>query len=78
MSKLVLDRETAAKFQQLEQGVEVCDESGRILGYFSPRPDPSIYENIEPPISDEELERRANEGGGRTLAEILADLEKRG
>jgi hypothetical protein len=27
-------------------------------------------------ISEEELDRREREGGGRTLAEILADLEK--
>lgn len=30
----------------------------------------------EPQISNEEIERRLRNGGGRSLAEILADLEK--
>ena len=34
-------------------------------------------EDLEPPISDEELARRSNERRGRSLAEIMADLEKR-
>lgn len=31
---------------------------------------------MEPKISNEEIERRLRDGGGRSLAEILADLEK--
>jgi hypothetical protein len=31
---------------------------------------------MEPQINGEEIERRLNEGGGRPLADILADLEK--
>ena len=30
----------------------------------------------EPKISNEEIERRLRRGGGRSLAEILIDLEK--
>jgi len=62
---------------QLAARVEICDESGNVLGYFSPKGDRSLYEGIEVPISEEELDRREKEGGGRTLAEILADLENR-
>ena len=32
---------------------------------------------MEPQVSEEELDRRQREGGGRTLDEIMADLEKR-
>jgi hypothetical protein len=37
----------------------------------------SPYRDIEIPFTTEELKRFASELGGRPLAEILADLEKR-
>ena len=39
------------------------------------KPDP-LYENVEVPFTDEELDRIEQEPGGRSLAEILAGLEK--
>ena len=50
---------------------------GELLGYFTPRIDRSLYESVEIPISEDELRRCAQKGGGRTLAEILTDLEHR-
>jgi hypothetical protein len=76
MGRVVLEVE-AGKFAGLTERVAVYDASGRTLGYFTPSASPSLYEGVEIPISDAELERISNEGGGRTLAEILADLEKR-
>jgi hypothetical protein len=50
------------------------DEQGHVIGYFTllriPPP-----ENLEPRVSEEELQRREQEPG-RSLAEILAGLEK--
>ena len=77
MNQIVID-ESATK--QLCVALEPCaifDSAGRKLGYFTPVLDPAEYENLEPPFSDEELRAAANEKGGRTLAEILADLEGR-
>jgi CDI immunity proteins len=39
----------------------------------------SLAENLrrEPQIGEEEVQRRLREGGGRSLAEIMSDLEKR-
>ena len=58
--------------------MEFCDESGHTLGYFKPLENRELYRTVEvPELSEDEIERRLKEGKGRTLAEILADLEKR-
>jgi hypothetical protein len=36
-----------------------------------------LLDDLEPKISEEELQRREQEGGGRRLKEIMTDLEKR-
>jgi hypothetical protein len=77
MSKLIFDSTTLNKLRQVRETLEIRDETGELIGYFTPRTDRSLYESVEVPVSDEELRRRAQKGGGRTLAEILADLENR-
>jgi len=71
------DSATLDKLRQVNERVEIRDEEGELIGYFTPRVDRSLYESVEIPVSEEELRRRAQKGGGRTLAEILADLERR-
>jgi len=41
-----------------------------------PLDEKSPYHEIEIPFTTEELKRFQNEPGGRSLAEILADLER--
>ena len=78
MTKIVVDAPFWAKLNNLEGPVEFCDDSGRTLGYFHSVASPSEVERMPTSlISDEELQRRRQQGGGRSLAEILADLEKR-
>jgi hypothetical protein len=58
------------------QSVDVCDQSGKIVGYFTPRIDPNDYEVVGPEISDEELIRRMNSTEPRIpAAEVLRHLE---
>ena len=78
MTRVTLDAATCAKLGNLKKCLELCDESGRTLGYFTPAEDRSLYEGVQPTITDEQLERREREQGGRTLKEILTDLDKRG
>jgi hypothetical protein len=78
MSELIVDSATLVKLREVSECVEIRDEGGELIGYFTPPVDRRLYEVIEIPVSDEELHRRALKGGGRTLAEILADLEVRG
>jgi len=78
MTKIVVDAGFLAKLNNLVGPVEFCDETGRTLGYFHSVATPGELEELPASlISNEELERRRQEGGGRSLEAILADLEKR-
>jgi hypothetical protein len=73
MIKLTVDQSLRAKLHDFDERLEICDESGNVLGYFSPVVDPSLYEGVDAPASDEEL-RQAEKEGGRPLKDILRDL----
>ncbi|HET6573219.1 MAG TPA: hypothetical protein VFG68_06430 [Fimbriiglobus sp.] len=72
MTKLALNEATLAKFRDVKQRVEICDEEGRIVGYF----EPSIYAGqvIPPEPTEEELEESEAEES-YTLAEVLDYLK---
>jgi hypothetical protein len=77
MSKMTINRETAAQLRGVRDHVSLCDDSGTVLGYFIPAADRSMYEGVEPPISKEELDRRSREPGPRyTTAEVLERLRR--
>jgi len=77
MIKLTIDQDLREKLCNLQQRLEICDEFGRVLGYFMPAVDPSMYEGVDAPASEEEL-RRIEKEDGRPLQEILRDLEQNG
>jgi hypothetical protein len=77
MTRVIVGPDVWASLAALKGPTQLCDEAGRVVGYFTPAADKSLYEKVQPQISDEELQRRRQEKGGRTLSEILADLEKR-
>jgi len=76
MTRIVtFDAATAAKLGSFKERIEVCDETGRPLGHFTPLGVKSIYEGADCPLNEEELDRRQREGGGRTTDEVLRRLE---
>ena len=75
MTKVTLDAATLAKLKDLNELLEVCDESGRTLGYFHPVV-PSESLKAMSPFSDEEIEEFRQQRTGRPLSEILSDLNK--
>ena len=77
MNRLVVDSATLARLRDVRQTLELCDDSGHVVGHFVPTVDHSQYSDLEPQISEDELDRRERVRGGRSLAEILTDLEKR-
>lgn len=77
MTKVILDKATLAKLRDLKEPLELCNEAGSTLAYVSPVVDRSLYQRVQVPFTEEELDRFEQEPGGRSLAEILADLEKR-
>jgi hypothetical protein len=78
MVKITVDDTLLAKLHNLDLPLELCDESGRVLGHFTPAVDQAAYEGVESPTSEEELRRRSQQGGGRSLAEIIEHLQKHG
>jgi hypothetical protein len=78
MTQITIDAVLREKLSSLSQPVDFIDEAGCLVGRFTPAVDLSGYERSGPQISEEEIQRRSQRRGGRTLAEIMADLEKRG
>ena len=76
MTRVTLDSETVAKLHNLQENLEVCDEAGRLLGYFVPTEDKAMYANVDAQVSEAELDRREAEEVGRPLAEIIQDLKE--
>jgi hypothetical protein len=72
MTMVIQDPTTVQQLRQTQKAIFLTDSAGHVLGHFVPG-DPI---GSEPPISEEELQRREKQKG-RRLADILADLEKR-
>lgn len=77
MVSIIVDDDLRAKLGDLRAPVTLKDASGRVLAYLTPAEDRSIYDELDPGISDEEISRRSAAGGGKPLSEILADFEQR-
>lgn len=78
--KLKLDARAVAELDKGKLLIELQDEEGRIFAYLHPTmtDDGVVYDVFDGPnVTDAELDRIEQTPGGRTLAEILADLEKR-
>jgi hypothetical protein len=73
MTRVNLDAALLSKLFNLTQPLELCDESGRLLGRFIPIPDLSRANGAEPQLSEEELQRREQEPDYST-AEVLGRL----
>jgi hypothetical protein len=77
MDKIVLDPTTLTRFSNLDHQVELCDSSGRPVGWFVPATEHDDYVGYECPLSDEELDQIEKQGGGRRLSDVFRDLESR-
>jgi hypothetical protein len=77
MTRLLLDAELAGRLGGATEHLQLCDPSGKFLGIFVPAPPRDLYRAESVPFTEEELDAAEKETGGRSLAAILADLEKR-
>jgi hypothetical protein len=75
MDRVVLDASLREKFGDYTNPFHIYDEAGHVVLYVTPANHKSLYEGIDSGASPEELRRRISEGGGRSLKEIMADLE---
>ena len=78
MTKLILDQTSEIRFADLKERVEICDGSGRVLGYFIPVVNRSLYKEVEIPFSEAELRKAEEETESYTTAQVLACLETLG
>jgi hypothetical protein len=57
MSRLIIaDEAMRAKLDKCDDPVMICTADGRVLGYFTPAPPQTL--NLQPQISEEEIQRR--------------------
>jgi hypothetical protein len=76
MERIILDQNAINALRDVDMGAEVCDQTGVVVGRFYPNN--GGHEGSLIDLFDvQELKQRQQQGGGRTLAEIMADLEKR-
>lgn len=75
MTRIIVDSELRSKLFDFSEPLDFYDESGRIIGMFTPISaiPPSGYS--EPPLSEEEWMRRQQEPG-YTTDEVLARLKR--
>jgi len=73
MPQVMLDPVTLQQLRTAQTTLEVVDGTGQVIGHFVPV-GPA---GPELDISEEELHRREQRGGGRPLAQILANLGSR-
>jgi hypothetical protein len=76
--KVQLDETLRAKLNGLNEEVDFCDESGRVVGHYVPADVylKLLYAKAKTDVTDEELEAASRQPGGKTTAEILAMLEE--
>jgi hypothetical protein len=82
MTKVVVeDAAVVAALESIANRSELCDSTGRVLGYFVPGTvDRTIYyKGMKSPYSREELDRRIREEtkNSKTLAEFWEDMRKK-
>ena len=75
MTKVIVDAALRSKLHNLTEPLELCDESGQPLARVMPLPDLSHYEPWEPPIREEELQRREQSDKWYTTEQVLAHLK---
>ena len=69
----ITDSRLEAALKESTDIVMVHGTDGRIMGMYTPI-DPNA---LLPRISEDEIQRRIQSGGGRKLSQILSDLEAR-
>jgi hypothetical protein len=75
MTRVTVDSDLRKKLFNLAEPIDLYDESGRLIGMFTPintSPPPNY---TEPPLSEEEWQRR-RQGPDYSIDEVIAKLER--
>ena len=71
MTKLILPDEIGRRLSNTHDCVELCDEVGRTIGFFTPAAERAP---LGPRVSDEELKRRELEEPTYSTDEVMTHL----
>ena len=76
MTRVIADEGLKAKLKDFSEYLEICDESGRIVGCFQPMPvhDREIYDWAKAAFTNEEIELAKQDPVMYTTAEVLEYL----
>lgn len=74
MIKFNVDPKLRARLTASGKSLEICDESGRTIGYFQPVMASGDLKKLSP-YADAEIEQKCSQREGRPLSEIWKDLE---
>ena len=82
MTKVVLeDAAVVAALNAIENRSQLCDVTGRVLGYYVPQSceRPISYRGVKSPLSPEERERilREETKDAKTLAEFWEEMRRK-
>jgi hypothetical protein len=79
MTRVTIDEEIRKVLLNFTKPLELCDETGSILGKLIPnRPhtDADDWIDLTPDLTDEELEREIDSGEGYSTQELIAEIKK--
>lgn len=77
MSITITDTNLLAQLTGASGYIELREPGGRVIGTFFQEGYGKPPPGMKSPISDEEFEEARKQTGGRSLAEILRDLEQK-
>jgi hypothetical protein len=83
MTRVILDAATVEKLHGLSESLELCDEAGNVFGRFVPDETSPAFrqwlKNLDPGISNEEMQRRAERArtDGLSTEQVLQRLRSR-
>ena len=79
MVRYTLDPDTCRRLDDATQIVELCDDAGRVIGFFLPgvASRGQLPAGLKVPLTVGEIERRRTHRSGRALAEIVRSVESR-
>jgi len=79
MTKITVDNATLEKLHNLDTRLELCDASGKTLGFFHPAADSRarVSRTGPSPYSNEELQERRKQRTGDTLDNVLRRLSEK-
>lgn len=76
MQTVIVDEALTTKLEKANAPIEIVTRDGRRLGFFTPGP-PMKYD-LDPKVSEEELQRRLNDPNGKwyTADEVAAKMKE--